>query len=355
MGTIVTIEVVHDAAEQRSSHLEAAVTRAFAWFQQIEERCTRFDQQSELAQLSAHVGVPIQVSAILFEAVQFALAVAEETNGAFDPTVGGAMEENGFDRNYSSGQKVKIAPASGSGRAATNRPTYRDVHLDANNKTITLRRPLLLDLGAVAKGLAIDMAAHELRPFENFVINAGGDVYVAGHNAKGEPWSVGIRHPRHPEALCDSLKVSNAAVCTSGDYERPRPAQAATAAAEAAEAVAAAEAKPSAHHILDPRSGASAQAAASVTVIAPTAMLADALATAAFVLGPVEGIALLERLNVDGLFITPTLERHATRQAKTPATRDESEHDPSGTTILPDAQGPSPDRPDRNGRPSRAL
>ena len=155
-----------------------------------------------------------------------------------------------------------------------------------------LARPLVLDLGAVAKGLAIDMAARELSPLENYAIDAGGDIYVAGCNPHGDRWSIGIRHPRHSEQLLDSIRVSNMAVCTSGDYERRGP---------------------RAHHILDPRTGTSADAIASVTVVAPTAMAADALATAAFVLGPTSGIQLLERHGVNGLMVSPTLERYSTR------------------------------------------
>jgi len=89
--------------------------------------------------------------------------------------------------------------------------------------------------------------------------------------------------------------VSDTAVCTSGDYERVGPG------ADAG------------HHVLDPRTGRSPGALASVTVVAPSAMVADALATAAFVLGPVEGLRLLERSGVDGLMVSPTLERFATR------------------------------------------
>ena len=94
--------------------------------------------------------------------------------------------------------------------------------------------------------------------------------------------------------LIDSLRVSNQAVCTSGDYERRTPAA-------------------TAHHILDPRTGASPQSVASATVVASGAMLADALATAAFVLGPEEGIEFLNRMGVDGLIVTPELERYETR------------------------------------------
>jgi thiamine biosynthesis lipoprotein len=168
--------------------------------------------------------------------------------------------------------------------------SYRDVRLDVERNTITLLRPLVLDLGAVAKGLAVDTAARELRPFENFAVDAGGDLYLGGCNPDGRPWSVGIRHPRRGGEILDVLRVSDRAVCTSGDYERRAPGDDAG------------------HHIIDPRSGASAASVASVTVVAPTAMLADAVATAAFVLGPSEGMELFARLGVEGLIVSPTLE-----------------------------------------------
>ena len=268
MGTLVTIRVVRPGAE-------AAIERAFGWFYEIERTCTRFDPQSELMRLSTSVGTPVPASAILFEAVRFALAIAEESGGAFDPAVGHAMEQRGFDREHRTGAVVRTAAGDGS---------WRDVELDPERRTITLRRPLLLDLGAVAKGLAVDTAARELRPSTDFAIDAGGDLYLGGCNPQGSPWSVGIRHPRRDGALIDSLRVSNQAVCTSGDYERPG-------------------------HILDPANRQPASAVASATVVAPSAMLADALATAAFVLGPSEGIALLHRMGVEGLIVKPDLER----------------------------------------------
>jgi len=293
MGTFVTIHVVgpvagHKRKTERSDR-ERAVDGALDWFYRVEQCCTRFEPRSEVMQLATHVGVPVQVSTILFEAVQFALAVAEESGGAFDPTVGYAMESSGFNREYRTGKTIRTALGS------SDSVSYRDVRLNPQRKTITLLRPLILDLGAVAKGMAVDLAARELQPFENFAINAGGDLYLGGCNPNGEPWSIGIRHPRSDGELIDSVRVSNRAVCTSGDYEKRAPAE------------------EQGHHILDPRRGSSANSVASVTVIAPTAMLADALATAAFVLGPADGIQLFDRLAVDGLIISPTLERYATR------------------------------------------
>ena len=277
MGTLVTIQVVRPGAE-------AAIDRAFGWFREIEARCSRFDERSELVGLTARVGEPVPASPALFEAVRFALSVAEETSGAFDPTVGRRMETRGFNRENRTGRTASTPIP------VDDDVNYRDVELDPERCTITCRRPLLLDLGAVAKGLAVDVAARELKPFQDFAIDAGGDLYLGGSNPDGMPWSVGIRHPRNDDELIDSLRVSDKAVCTSGDYERVMPV-------------------PRQHHILDPRTGVSPATVASVTVVAPTALAADALATAAFVLGPADGLALLERHGVDGLIVTTSLDR----------------------------------------------
>jgi FAD:protein FMN transferase len=265
MGTFVSIEV--DAPD-------TTIKRAFEWFRLVEAHCSRFDAASELRQLTAGKRTP--VSPILFEAVRFALMVAEETAGAFDPTVGGRMAARGFNRHYLT-REVTSVPGSDDG------VSFRDVELDEQDRTILLRRPLTLDLGAVAKGLAVDAAARELRSFHDFAIDAGGDLYLGGCNPRGEPWSAGVRHPLVRGELVDRFRVSDRAVCTSGAYERGQ-------------------------HILDPRSGAAANGVASATVIAPSAMLADALATAAYVLEPEEGIALMTRMGVAGLIVTAGLE-----------------------------------------------
>jgi thiamine biosynthesis lipoprotein len=284
MGTLVTVHVVRPGTD---GTVDAAIDRAFGWFREIEARCTRFSQQSELMQLTAHIGVAVPVSAILYEAVHFALMVAEESGGAFDPTVGHQMESRGFNREHRTRKIIRTAIPS------DESVNYLDVRLGPDERTITLLRPLTLDLGAVAKGLAVDAAARELEPFKDFAIDAGGDLYLGGSNPQGEPWCVGIRHPRNADEVIDKLRVSNQAVCTSGDYER--------------------KALDGGSHILDPRTGGSPDTVASATVVASGAMLADALATAAFVLGPDGGIQLLDRLGVDGMILTPDLKRYETR------------------------------------------
>lgn len=285
MDTLVTATVVSDLSDEAVGE---PIARAFGWFAEVERVCSRFDPASELSRLTAReiAGEPVPVSPLLFEAIRFAVDVARLSGGAFDPTLGHALARHGFNRNYRTGEEVNAPEAAA-------RATYRDVRLDPAAGTVTLRAPLALDLGAVAKGLAIDLAAKELEAFPGAVVEAGGDLMARGRNAEGGPWRVGIRHPRAEDALFEVLHVSDMAVCTSGDYERRGK-------------------RAGEHHLLDPASGAPVQAVASVTVVAPTAMVADALSTAAFVLGPKRGLRFLARQGVDGLIVTTALERHAT-------------------------------------------
>jgi thiamine biosynthesis lipoprotein len=273
MGTAVSIMVAGGDPAARASRAH----RAFGWFAEVEAVCSRFDETSELRQLSQRVGEAVVVSPLLFEVVQFACAVADASAGAYDPTVGAVMHARGFDRHWRTGER--IAPALVHAGA-----TWRDIQLDGDRRTITIAKPMVIDLGGVAKGLAVDLAARDLADCEYFAIDAGGDVYVAGRRPDGRAWSVGVRHPRESNTLLARLRLSDCAVCTSGDYERHSPID---------------------HrgHLLDPRAGEATPEVISATVLAPRAMVADALATAAFVLGPRRGVAFLEQQGVEGIII----------------------------------------------------
>jgi len=298
MDTIVSVEVITPQPEMT---VRPAIQRALRWFGVVEQVCSRFDPDSETRRLLDHVGTPVVVGTVLFEAVRFALALAKTTAGVFDPTVGGLLEEKGFDRNYRTGERVSsqvLGQIQPRGRAS-----YRDVLVNPARRTVLLRRPLVLDLGAVAKGLAIDLAARELAAFDNICIDAGGDLFARGHNTRGEPWKIGVQAPRDAEALAFVLTISGQAVCTSGDYERR------TAAGDE-------------HHLIDPRTGRSGQALTSTTVVAPTAMAADGLATAAFLLGPKRGLRLLEREGVSGVLIVPSADLLLTHDLQTHDSQD---------------------------------
>jgi thiamine biosynthesis lipoprotein len=219
------------------------------------------------------VGEAVAVSTLLFEAAAFALDLAEQSDGAFDPTIGAHMEQLGFNTNYRTGAVVQTP-------IRADAVSYRDVKLDRRQRTVVLRRPVILDLNAVAKGLAIDLAARELQDYADMCVEAGGDVYVRGRNAAGDAWRIGIQHPRSEGLLVDTLNVTDTAVCTSGDYERSG-------------------------HIVDARSHRASPDLASVTVVAPTAMAADGLSTAAMVLGRAGGSAFLTRQGVGAVLVAP--------------------------------------------------
>jgi len=287
MGTGVTIEVVGDGAHpDRRVERDGAIARALDWFGEVEARCSRFVSDSEVMQLVGRTGEDVPVSDILFQLVGFALTIAHETCGAFDPTVGRAMETRGDDTEYRTGARIQTTSALPMGA------NFRHVHLDARQRTIRIERPLVLDLGAVAKGLAIDLAVRELRGLGDFALDAGGDLYLSGANGEGESWSVGICHPRAPTTLLATVRASNVAICTSGNYERR-------------------DVAPDGH-IVDGRTLVTATTCESATVAAPLALVADALSTAAFVLGPADGLALLERHDVAGLIVDPSLNVHMT-------------------------------------------
>jgi thiamine biosynthesis lipoprotein len=280
---MVSVQVVgHGTSQKARRERQRGVDRALGWFTHVESVCTRFDAASELRQLSTRIGEKTPVSALLFEAVQFAVAVADASEGAFDPTVGHRMEAAGFDREHRSGNTAR------SGIEAPDDVSFRDIELDIDARAITLHRPLTLDLGAVAKGLAIDMAARELAPFADFAIDAGGDLFLGGHNVAGDAWSVGIRNPINTTLVLETVRATDIAVCTSGAYERPG-------------------------HIITRASNESSDALASVTVVAPSAMVADALSTAALAMGRADGETFLERHEARALLVTTALACSHTR------------------------------------------
>ncbi len=289
MDTIITIKVVTSHSREK---VDQILENAFKAFQFVENVCSRFNEESEVSQLSQHIGTPVQVSNVLFEVVQFALVVADLTKGAFDPTLGKTLEKNGFNLNYRTGHSI-------TSKIDFNQKTnYSDVVLNQDNRTILLKKPLLLDLGAIAKGLAVDLAVKELQRFDGFMINAGGDIFASGINEWDEAWCVGIQHPAKRDEIIGKLIIHDAAVCTSGSYERVSPLD------------------KDSHHLINPVSGKSQTELLSLTVVAPYTMMADALSTAAFILGKEKGLEFLEKLGVNGLLVTSSLETYMTKEMR---------------------------------------
>ena len=148
---------------------------------------------------------------------------------------------------------------------------------------------MAIDLGGIAKGYAVDRALRVLKAagVSSSLVDAGGDIGLLGSKPNGAPWRIGVQHPRDMREMIAVIEIDSGSVATSGDYERFFEHEGRHY-----------------HHILDPRSGYPARGLVSVTIIAPTCGLADALSTAVFVLGPEAGMQLLRRLpQAEGLLI----------------------------------------------------
>ena len=273
MNTEVTAIIV--AEREREDEAACALGRVETLFAEVEAALSRFRPESELSALNRAAGAPFLASPLLFEVVTLALEAARATDGLFDPTVLGALAAAGYDRSF----ELLTADAASAHPPPPSAPgSWRDVRLDPARRIIHLPPGCGLDLGGIGKGWAVDQAVEALRPFGSFAVDAGGDLYAAGTQADGSPWTVGVEDPRDAERDLLVLAVRDRAVATSsvarrrwrqGGQER--------------------------HHLIDPRTGLPAESGVlSVTVVAGTVARAEVIAKVALLLGPDEGWRFLD-------------------------------------------------------------
>ena len=245
----------------------------------LEKLFNRYDLESDISRINAAAGnAPVKVSEDTLTIILESLRYSELTRGAFDITIGPLVDAWGFgddDREVPDEQQIASA------RALVN---YADVIVDSNEATVFLRREgMSLDLGGIAKGYAIDRAVEILNQsnVKSALINAGGDLYALGVKPDRSAWSVGVQDPRRASQMVAILPLSNSSVVTSGDYERFFIVESVRY-----------------HHILDPLTGWPARSGLwGVTIVAPSAVEADMLSTALFVLGAEHAEELLSQFD----------------------------------------------------------
>ena len=270
---------------------EAAATAAFeevfTELDRLESLMSVWREDSEIVRLNEAAGLkPVSVSADVLEVLRMGREIGDWTEGGFDVTFGALAGVWKFDHD----QDNRV-PSRQEIDARLRLVDYRALELDPRAGTAYLAgRGMRAHLGGIGKGFAVDRAASMLRArgLTNFMIQFGGDLYVAG--TRGErPWRLGIRDPRGPaDRSFAALDVTNAAFSTSGDYERYFMQDGRRY-----------------HHIIDPRTGEPARGSRSVTILALRATVADALSTGVFAVGPRAGLALIERLpDVEGVIVT---------------------------------------------------
>jgi thiamine biosynthesis lipoprotein len=270
---------------------EPAATRAFdevfAEFTRLEKLMSTWIPDSDVSRVNREAGVrPVAVSTEVREVLQTARQMSEWTGGKFDVTFAALSGLWKFDHDQDS-----MIPDMTEVRRRLPLIDYRAIQIDDAAGTVFLsRKGMSANLGGIAKGYAIDRAAVILRGrgFRDFMIQGGGDIYVAGMK-DGRPWRLGIQDPRGAANRSFAhIDLTDGTFSTSGDYERTFMKNGRRY-----------------HHILDPATGEPARGSRSVTIVSNRAVLADGLSTGVFILGPVEGMALIERLpDVEGVIVS---------------------------------------------------
>ena len=264
-----------------------AFEAVFAEFDRLDGLMSVWREGSEIVRLNAAAGVsPVPVSRDVQEVLVDARRISEWTGGKFDVTFGALSGLWKFDHDQDG-----TVPSHADVLAKLPLIDYEKLIIDQTAGTAFLtQKGMRAHLGGIGKGYAVDRGVAILRErgLRDFMIQSGGDMYVAG--SRGDrPWRVGIRDPRGAaDSSFAALDLTDAAMSTSGDYERFFMKDGKRY-----------------HHIIDPDVGEPAKGSRSVTIVAVRSVLADGLSTGVFLVGPDTGMALIERLpGVEGVIVT---------------------------------------------------
>jgi len=276
MGT----EVTFSAYTTDDNQAEHAFTAAYDEIRRVELLMTDWERpgepESDIVRINKAAGKkPVKVNPETIAVIQKSLEMSARSDGAFDITFAAMHGLWKFDEDMD--KSIPTPEEIAQRRKLIN---WRDVLVNVKAGTVKLRRAgMRMGLGGIAKGYAVDRCAAVLRAagLQNFMVQAGGDLYVAGRKGNVN-WVVGVRDPRGgPRDIIARMPIEDHAFSTAGDYERGFVLNGRRY-----------------HHIIDPKTGYPATASREVTIFAPNAFLADALDDSVFILGPKRGMELVD-------------------------------------------------------------
>lgn len=286
MGTLFDITVSYPDEEKAKK----AISKAFDEIQRIEESTSKFIQKSEVAQINQHAGGNAFVaSSEVYELLRKSIHYSQLTEGTFDVTIGAIQDLWNFEN------EKEFIPSSENIARLLPLVDFKNVLLGNNYHVRLIKSGIKLDLGGIAKGYAVDKGIEILRKenINNAILNGGGDLKCIGEKNPGASWKIGVRHPRKPSSIIATLEGKDIAIATSGDYQNYFVKD-----------------NVRYHHLLDPATGLQARGLQSVTIISQDAILADAMATAVFIMGPEKGLKFIESQNqIEGFLITDNGEK----------------------------------------------
>lgn len=297
MGTVFQISV-GGMPEGQAAPL---IGRALDEIERLEDVLSEWQDDSEISRINAAAGRerPVEVGADSLRVVKAGLDVSRWSDGAFD------LSWAALRGLYTFQPGEESVPTRAEVRARLRFVDWEAIALDEEARTVRLAREgMAIGTGGIGKGYALDRAGAILREggAESYMMFGGGQVQVHGMRS-GRPWRVGIQHPRDPATYIGFLEVTDGSISTSGDYEHAFLDASGT----------------HWHHIIDLETGLPARRTMQVTLLASEGVYADALSTAAFVLGPEAALELLAEVpgHPEAVIIGPDLRLHAT-----PGTRD---------------------------------
>jgi len=264
-----------------------AINAGIAEINRIENLISSWDAHSQTSDINQQAGIQaVKVDKELFDLIFRAKKIAALTNGAFD------ISYASMDRIWQFDGSMKTMPSPEKIAQAKAKINWQNILLDRVQQTVFLKeKGMKIGFGAMGKGYAANRAKIVMRKMKGVhggIVNAGGDLIAWGKSNTPEGWGIKIADPKDKNKILGSIQLHNQAIVTSGDYEK----------------FVVFDGKRYAH-IIDPRTGYPTTGIKSVTVISPDAELSDALATAVFVMGKKDGLALINEINgVEGLIVT---------------------------------------------------
>lgn len=272
MGTRFEITLV-STQEAANQYLNAAQGE----IERIERLISSWDANSQTAEINRQAGMkPVKVAKELYELIARSIEISKITQGAFDISYAALDPVWFFDG------RMKTVPSESERLKSVQNIGFKDLVLNAKEQTVYLpKKGMKIGFGAIGKGYAADATKKLMKSLgvSSGIINASGDLTSWGKKPDGTDWQVGISNPENPAKVFSWFPVRDAAVATSGNYEK----------------YVTLEGKQYSH-IMDPRTGMPVSGIKSVTVFAPKAELADAFATAVFIMGIDTGIDTISQL-----------------------------------------------------------
>jgi len=281
MGSRFDITVVVSDSVSAANYIQIAIDE----IESIERIISSWDKNSETSKINKNAGVkPVNVSAGLFQLIKRSLVISKLTDGAFDISYATMDKIWKFD-----GSMVEI-PSKKLIKNAIEKVGFQNIILNEEKQTVFLKlKGMKIGFGAIGKGYAADKAKELLisKGVNAGIINASGDMSTWGKQPDGSEWTIALTNPMNKQQAFALLPISNKAVVTSGDYEKYVTFNGKRYS-----------------HIINPKTGYPASGIISVTVLATSAELADALATSVFVMGIEIGINRINQIpNVECIII----------------------------------------------------